>query len=103
MKKGQVKTKYSPEFKEGAVKLVIDQGQTITKTATDLGINESMLSKWVAKYRNAKNILTEAFPSKGHLSPSDEKMRKLENELKRVTMERDILKKAMAYFVVTPK
>ncbi len=95
--------KYSPEFKEGAVKLVIEQGQTILKAAEDLGINNSMLSKWIKRYRKAKTNLAEAFPSKGHLAPSDEKMRKLENELKRITMERDILKKAMAYFVERPK
>lgn len=103
MSKGQKKKVYSAEFKVEAVKMVLEQGEQLTSVADNLGIGSSMLCKWIKKYQKANAILTEAFPSKGHLSPSDEKVRQLEADLKRVTQERDILKKAMAYFVERPK
>ncbi len=45
----------------------------------------------------------EAFPGKGNLSSQEDKIRQLEQQVKRLTMEREILKKAMAYFVEIPK
>ena len=91
---------YTKEFKVEAVKLVIDQGMKVSDVAKDLGVSYPALTTWVKQYRNSSD---SAFPGKGKLSPEDEKVRQLEQQLKRMTMERDILKKAMAYFVEIPK
>jgi transposase len=86
---------YDKEFKEQAVKLVLGQGVSRTKAAKDLGIALSVLSSWVKDVQaNGK----DALPGKGKLRPNDEEVRRLERELKRVTTERDILKKAITFF-----
>ena len=48
----QRRTKYSPEFKEEAAKLVIDSSRSIAHVAREIGVNETTLGTWVAKYRN---------------------------------------------------
>ena len=102
MKKGQTKKVYSEEFKEGAIKLVLEEGYRINTAANNLGINPSLLSKWISRYKKNEGDLKSAFPTTGHLSPSDQKIKDLEKELRNVRMERDILKKAMVYFVDRP-
>jgi transposase len=91
---------FTKEFKEGAVKMVIDQGRKQSEVARDLGLNPNVLSRWVLQFRADQQ---DAFPGKGKLKPEDERVRKLEVELRRVTMERDILKKAIAYFAERPR
>ncbi|MBF0316284.1 MAG: transposase [Oligoflexia bacterium] len=72
--------------------------------ARNLGVGTSLVTKWVRQYlEELRQSNTNAFPGKGHLTPSNEKVKQLEQEVKRLTMERDILKKAMAFFVVHPK
>jgi|SRR5271170_6389162 len=94
--------KFSKEFKIEACKLVLNQHQSIAGTARNLGIGDGLLTKWVKAYRSDPG---GAFPGEGtpQVHNNDDRLRKLEKELKRVTMERDILKKAMAYFVESPK
>jgi transposase len=86
--------KYNSEFKTEAVRLVLN-GKSITDVASDLGINPNVLSRWRREYLNDNK---HAFPGKGHLRPEDERIRQLERQLRDVTEERDILKKAMAIF-----
>ena len=95
-----IKRKYTKEFKLEACKMVLEIGQQTKTTAENLGINSSMLGRWISEYKKNKN---NSFPGNGKLNPEDLKMRELEKKLNRVTMERDILKKAMAYFVNQPK
>lgn len=91
---------YTKEFKLEAVKLVTDQGLKVSEAAKDLGVSYPSLASWVKQYqKDAK----KAFPGKGKLSAEDDKVRQLEQQVKRLTMERDILKKAMGYFVEVPK
>lgn len=86
---------YTDEFKRGAVKLVIDEGMTLKAAAKDLGINPSTLANWVySKEEKGK----DAFPGSGNLSPSNQRIRDLERRLKRAEMERDLLKKTIAFF-----
>ncbi len=99
-KSGQKRRKFSQEFKQDAVKLVIDQGMKYAEAARDLGVDQNTLSRWAAEF---KANGTGAFPGKGHLKPDDQRFKDLETRVKRLTMERDILKKAMAYFVDVPK
>ena len=86
---------YTPEFKAQAVKLVTEQGYSIAEAARSLGISENLLRNW-------KQALLEqgehAFPGNGHRSPFEEELRRLRAENKRLLAERDILKKAAAFF-----
>lgn len=91
---------YSKDFKIEAVKLVTDKGMKISEAAKDLGVSHPTLASWVKEYQKDSN---KAFPGKGKLSTEDERVRQLEQQVKRLTMERDILKKAMGYFVEIPK
>ncbi len=96
-----MKTKtYTQEFKVEAVKLATQEGVKVGETAKNLGISHSALSKWIRQY---KENGSQAFPGKGKLMPEDERVRKLERELRRVTMERDILKKTIGYLAEVPK
>ena len=91
---------YSQEFKVEAVRLITDKGYSIAEASRNLGIEYSVLRRW-------KNQLSEvpdsAFPGKGKLRMPDEELRKLQRELERVKEERDILKKALAYFAEDQK
>ena len=86
---------YSREFKIEAVRLITEKGYSIAEASRNLGIDYSVLRRW-------KNQVAEdsqnAFPGKGRLKASDEELRSLKRELERVKEERDILKKALAYF-----
>ena len=86
---------YDKEFKLSAVKLILESGNSVERIATELGVSSNTLFNWKRKYlEDAKN----AFPGKGKMKPEDEELRRVKKELLRVTMERDILKKAIAYF-----
>jgi len=72
----------------------------VSEAAKDLGVSYPTLASWVKQYqKDAK----KAFPGKGSLSAEDDEVKQLEQQVKRLTMERDILKKAMDYFVEVPK
>ena len=83
---------FSREFKIEAVKL---QGYSVGQAAESLGISANSLRKWRQKFEDQGQ---EAFPGKGKLTATDEEMRKLREECRRLRMERDILKKATAFF-----
>ena len=87
--------RYSKEFKLEAVGLVVKQERTIADVARSLGIRDSLLSSWKGRYAE---LATEAFPGKGRRTARDEEVWQLKRELGRVSEERDILKKALAYF-----
>jgi len=86
---------YSKEFKEGAVKLVLQEGGSIKQAAQELGVSGSAMRKWV---RESPAKGGGSFPGSGRLSPEDQKTRDLEKKVRRLEMERDILKKATAFF-----
>lgn len=87
------KTFYPDEFKESSAKLAVESDQPVSKTAESLGVKETTLYGWVKKYYpNYSNA------NKPELSESDAEIRGLKKELAQVKQERDILKKAAAYF-----
>jgi transposase len=86
---------FTPEFKAQAVKLVTEGGKSLAEVARDLDLGESMLRSW--KQATAK-AGEHAFPGKGNPPALEEELRRLRAENKRLTMERDILKKATAFF-----
>ena len=95
MSERKTRSTYDKEFKISAVKLVLDSGRTVSSIAADLGISDNTLFLWKKKYlEDAKN----SFPGKGRLKPEDEELRKKDREIATLKMERDILKKAIAFF-----
>ena len=95
---GQKRKVYSKEFKEQAVLLSETSGKSVREIAHDLGIPENMLWRWKRERRESGD---RSFPGQGNRQPEnelEEKIRKLEEELSTVKMERDILKKAVAIF-----
>ena len=85
--------RYSPEYKQEAVRLVQQSDIPVTEIARNLGINDNMLRKWV---KQAIESGTRAFP--GHGNPRDEKIAQLERELREVKKERDFLRETAVYF-----
>lgn len=95
-------TSYTTEFKIEAVKLVLDQGYKQVEAARNLGIETSLLGKWVRSAKAESDPLS-AFPGKGNLKPADAELAELKKQLYKVTRERDILKKAIGYFASQPE
>ena len=87
--------KYSVEFKVEAVRMVTEQGMSLREVAHDLGIDRTMLRRWKQKFEEEG---TPSFPGNGKLSPEQEEIRRLQEENRQLRMERDILKKATAFF-----
>ena len=91
---------YSREFKMEAVGLITEKGYSIAEASRNLGIEYSVLRRWKTHLADdPKN----AFPGKGKLKAPDEELRRIKRELERVKEERDILKKALAYFAEDQK
>jgi transposase len=84
---------YSDEFKRGAVEQVIVRGHTVSSVAERLGLNYHTLRQWVLAARSASAVSTVAADL-----PAERRIKELEKENARLRMERDILKKATAYF-----
>ena len=86
---------FTPEFKAQAVQLVTEQGKSIAEVARDLDLSESLLRSWKQALAAGGE---QAFPGRGNPPALEEELRRLRAEVKRLTMERDILKKATAFF-----
>ena len=84
---------YTPEFKEQAVKRVIERSEQISKVARELGVNVKTLGGWVSEYRrkNAGRPLPDDMPE-------DDRIRELERRNRELEAEVAFLKKAAAYF-----
>jgi transposase len=89
---------YTPEFKERAVKLSYDGEKGVAELAADLGIAANMLHRWRREYRTGaeKGNGYKVFAGRGRAR--DEELEALRKALRQAEMERDILKKAAAYF-----
>jgi transposase len=83
---------YNSEFKESAVKLAIESGRPVAQTARELGITKTTLYTWVDKYSRPKE---STMRTDEHLY---DELKRLKKDLAKVTQERDLLKKAAAYF-----
>ena len=92
--------KYSKEFKLDAVSLVTEQGYNRTEAAKSLGINANMLGRWVKELDSDNG---QAFRGNGKLTPQQEEIRQLKSQVKKLTMEKDILKKATVFFAAETK
>ncbi|MBT3906779.1 MAG: transposase [Rhodospirillaceae bacterium] len=83
--------RYTEEFKRDAVAQVTDRGYSVKDVSARLGISTKSLYDWKALYHKAE-------PERQHEAAQTKEIRRLKAELARVTEERDILKKATAYF-----
>ena len=85
--------KYPAEFKERAVKLAVESEQSIAQTARDLSVNENTLHTWIGQSHHVERQEKEGQDE--HLY---EELKRLRKENARLKEEREILKKAAAYF-----
>ena len=90
---------FTREFKLEAVKLVNERGVKVSQATRDLGIGENVLGRWVREAASGKG---SAFPGRGAMKPEDAEVARLRKELARTKAERDILKKAIAFFAKEP-
>jgi len=82
--------KFTPEYREEAVKMVIESGRPIAAVARDLGLNEGTLGNWVTKYR-------DEHPASEELDIAERaRLKELEKENRELRMERDFLKKGVS-------
>lgn len=87
--------KYDREFKLNSVKLYRESGKTLEEIGRDLGIPKTTLYTWIEEFKDHGE---NSFPGSGSLKPCNEQLYRLKKQLADVTMERDILKKAVAIF-----
>ena len=87
--KKQSRRRFSKEFKQDAVKMITEHGHSIAEVAKNLGVNYNLLCRWKKELTDTSSIETEALKLE---------LKRLKKENKRLEMERDILKKAAAFF-----
>ena len=90
----RVRRTFTPEFKRDAVALVAREGKTLSEVARNLGIARSLLQRWIEQHRDQDR---NGNPRKAKAVETEE-LHQLRKQLRDVTEERDILKKALAYF-----
>ena len=95
MSKKKPKQKYTKEYKLGAVKLITDQKYSYAEAGRSLGITGNLISRW---HKELQVMDNDAFPGQGQLTPDQEEIRNLRQEVKNLRLEREILKKATAFF-----
>ena len=86
---------YTREFKLEAVRLIKERGVSYAQAAEDLGVHPTQLRDWVKKYAEDPQY---AFPGPGQMKPEQAEIARLKREVTKLKAERDILKKAAAYF-----
>ncbi len=96
----QKRKHYSKQFKIDAVELVTEQGYKVSEAARNLGIHHSSLRHWKKQLETDGH---QSFPGKGHMTSDKEELYRLRKEVKKLRMEREILKKAAAFFANEPK
>lgn len=86
---------YSKEFKLDAISLVLEQGYSRSEAARSLEINATMLGRWITEHEAAGE---QSFRGNGKLTAEQAEIRRLREENRRLKMEKEILKKATAFF-----
>ncbi len=86
---------YTPEFKAGAVRLIVEEGRAVSQVAQELGISQTALREWIIASKSAPGGDLES----GALTSSERaELARLRRENRILTQEREILKKAAAFF-----
>ena len=94
MSKKRKRRDFTVEFKTDAVKLVTEQGYTCSEVGRRLGVNHTNISRWIRQHRDT--VENQSQP--GSSRELEAEVKQLKKENKRLLMERDILKKAAAFF-----
>ena len=84
---------FSPEFKQEAASLILDQGYTVSEAVKSLGVGENVLRRWVRQLLEEREGVT---PRGKALTPEQRRIQELEARCKRLEQEKEILKKATA-------
>ena len=92
--------KYTKEYKLDAIGLVQDQGYSKAEAARSLDINANMLSRWITEHEKDGD---KGFRGNGVLTEEQEQIRELQRRVKRLEMEKEILKKATVFFAAETK
>jgi transposase len=90
---------YTREFKLQAVGMMTTQGLSVSEIARQLGVSENCLRAWRTA---AQEQGAAAFPGQGNPSAEQDELRRLRSEVQKLRAERDLLKKAAAYFANPP-
>lgn len=85
---------FTREFKIGAVKMVKEQGHKVSQVAQDLGVDQTSIRDWIRKFTAEAGTIDTSADAQAMAA----ELQRLRKENVRLTMERDILKKATAYF-----
>lgn len=93
--------KYSKEFKLDAISLVLDQGYTRTEASRTLEINVTMLGRWIKEHQGDDD--GQAFRGNGKQTPEQAEIKQLKAQVKRLEMEKRILKEATVFFAKETK
>ena len=91
-------SKYTKEFKDSTIQLIINNNESVPKIAADLDIHVKTLYNWISTYKKAHNIPLRGISKSSATETIDEENKRLRKENKLLKQERDILKKATAYF-----
>ena len=95
-------SKYTKEFRDETVQLILSSNKSAMQIAKDLGINDKTIYNWIKIYKKEKNITTPIDETKSQSKSSQQELlselKQLRAENKILKQERDILKKATAYF-----
>ena len=91
----KVRKVYTKEFKESAIRLVTEQGRTVSDVAKSLGIGKVSLSRWI---KAAKEEGSDAFRGNGNRTANEQEVFELRQKIKELEQEKEILKKAATYF-----
>jgi len=95
MTEKEQRRRFDAQFKLDALRLIQESNRKISDIARELGIRPELLYRWKSEHAADPE---QAFPGKGHMKQDEEYVRRLERELAQARQERDILKKALAYF-----
>ena len=95
---GEKRRRYTDEFKQEAVRLISEEGYAVAEAARNLGINANMLGRWKREMQEA-----DAFGGIDQMRQMKEELRRMRRENKQLQMEREILKKAAAFFAMESK
>ena len=87
--------KFTREFKLEAVRLIKERGVSVAEASRDLGVHGTVLRNWVKAFADDPQ---HAFPGQGQMKPEQLEIVRLRREVTKLKAERDILKKAAAYF-----
>jgi transposase len=87
--------RYTQEFKDSTIQLILNSDKSVLQIARELDVSDKTLYSWMRAYREKNNIPSASEQSKESL---EQENRRLRQELAQVKKEREILKKAAAYF-----